>query len=137
MRKKVAVVLGSFHKQEALDMLDEVRQYASENDLEIVEEVWVPGSMEKPLALKMLLSRADIDGAVVLGIIEKGETKHGFVMASSVVSAVINLQLEFMKPVGVGILGPEILPSQIPSRVRPYAKAAISAVNTMFGVMGK
>lgn len=136
MRKKVAVVLGSFHKQEALDMLDEVRQYASENDLEIVEEVWVPGSMEKPLALKMLLSREDIDGAVVLGIIEKGETKHGFVMASSVVGAVINLQLEFMKPVGVGILGPEILPSQIPSRVRPYAKAAISAVNTMFGVMG-
>ena len=137
MSKNVAVILGSFHKDESMEMLDEVKQYASQNNLNITEEVWVPGSMEKPLALKMLLSREDIDGAVVLGIIEKGETKHGFVMASSVVSAIVNLQLEFMKPVGVGILGPEILPSQIPCRVRPYAKAAISAMDTMLGVMSK
>ena len=137
MSKNVAVILGSFHKDESMEMLDEVKQYASQNNVNITEEVWVPGSMEKPLALKMLLSREDIDGAVVLGIIEKGETKHGFVMASSVVSAIVNLQLEFMKPVGVGILGPEILPSQIPCRVRPYAKAAISAMDTMLGVMSK
>ena len=137
MSKNVAVILGSFHKYESMEMLDEVKQYASQNNLNITEEVWVPGSMEKPLALKMLLSREDIDGAVVLGIIEKGETKHGFVMASSVVSAIVNLQLEFMKPVGVGILGPEILPSQIPCRVRPYAKGAISAMDTMLGVMSK
>lgn len=137
MSKNVAVILGSFHKDESMEMLDEVKQYASQNNLNITEEVWVPGSMEKPLALKMLLSREDIDGAVVLGIIEKGETKHGFVMASSVVSAIVNLQLEFMKPVGVGILGPEIVPSQIPCRVRPYAKAAISAMDTMLGVMSK
>jgi 6,7-dimethyl-8-ribityllumazine synthase len=137
MSKNVAVILGSFHKDESMEMLDEVKQYASQNNLNITEEVWVPGSMEKPLALKMLLSREDIDAAVVLGIIEKGETKHGFVMASSVVSAIVNLQLEFMKPVGVGILGPEILPSQIPCRVRPYAKAAISAMDTMLGVMSK
>ena len=137
MSKNVAVILGSFHKDESMEMLDEVKQYASQNNVNITEEVWVPGSMEKPLALKMLLSREDIDGAVVLGIIEKGETKHGFVMASSVVSAIVNLQLEFMKPVGVGILGPEIVPSQIPCRVRPYAKAAISAMDTMLGVMSK
>lgn len=137
MAKNVAVILGSFHKQESLDMLQEIHQYASEHDLNIAEEVWVPGSMEKPLALKMLLARDDIDGAVVLGIIEKGETKHGFVMASSVVDAIIQLQLETMKPVGVGILGPDISPSQIPSRVRPYAKAAIAAMDTMFGVLGK
>ena len=135
MSKNIGVLLGSFHKNESLEMLEEVHMFASEHDLIIVDEIWVPGSMEKPLALKALLSQNNVDGAVVLGIIEKGETKHGFVMATNVINAIINLQLEHMKPVGVGILGPEILPSQIPSRIRPYAKAAISAVHVMFDVL--
>jgi len=131
MVKNIFVLLGSFHKKEAEEMLDEVRLYAREHALNIVEERWVPGSMEKPLALKQLLMRDDVDGGVVLGIIEKGETKHGLVMASAVIHAIMQLQLEFMKPIGVGILGPEILPDQIPPRVRPYARAAAAAVNTM------
>lgn len=131
MTRNIAVVVGSFHEKEAIEMLDEVQIFAQANDLNIAEVQWVPGSMETPLALKKLLLREDIDGAIAIGIIEKGETKHGFVMANAVISAIIQLQLEFMKPVGVGILGPEILPSQIPSRVRPYALGAIKAVMKM------
>jgi 6,7-dimethyl-8-ribityllumazine synthase len=131
MKRNIAIVIGSFHKKVADEMLDEVRRFARENELNIVEERWVPGSMEKPLALKQALSNNSVDGAVALGIIEKGETKHGLVMANSVINAIIQLQLELMKPIGVGILGPEILPSQIPSRVRPYALGAIKAVAQM------
>jgi 6,7-dimethyl-8-ribityllumazine synthase len=43
----------------------------------------------------------------------------------------IQLQMELMKPIGVGILGPEILPSQIPSRLKPYAKEAVIALKEM------
>ena len=43
----------------------------------------------------------------------------------------MELQLETMKPVGVGLLGPEILPDQIPSRLRPYARHAVLAVHAM------
>lgn len=131
MSKRIALVLGSFHKDYANQMLESAREAAQENDLEIVEEVWVPGSIEKPLALKRLLLRADIDGAVALGIIERGETKHGLVMGEVVYDAIIRLQLEFMKPIGLGILGPEILADQIASRVKPYAKAAVVAVAKM------
>ena len=137
MSKNIAVILGSFHKKEALDMLEEITCYCAENDLMIAKEIWVPGSMEKPLALKSILSQNNIDGAVVVGIIEKGETKHGLVMATTVIDAIINIQLEYMKPVGVGILGPEITPEQIPPRVRPYAKAAVVAMNAMFDVLKK
>lgn len=127
----IAIVLGSFHKKEAEEMLDEARKAAAEAGLNIIEEVWVPGSYEKPLALKRLLQRTDVDGAVVLGIIEHGETKHGMVMGQVVHEAIIRLQLEFMKPVGIGILGPEILQEQIPSRMRPYARAAMLATAQM------
>jgi len=129
--KNIALVIGSFHKKEAEEMVDEARKAATEAGLTIAEEVWVPGSYEKPLALKKLLQRADVDGAVVLGIIERGETKHGLVMGMVVHEAIVHLQLEFMKPIGVGILGPEILPEQIPSRTRPYARAAVLATAEM------
>jgi 6,7-dimethyl-8-ribityllumazine synthase len=80
----------------------------------VTARVWVQGSLEKPLALKRLLLRKDIDGTAALGIIERGETKHGLVMGQAVLSSLLALQLELMKPIGIGILGPEILPSQIP-----------------------
>ncbi len=129
--KNIAIVLGSFHKDEVTRMLTEARTTAHSQDMHIVEEVWVPGSLETPLALKRLLLRSDIDGAVALGIIERGETKHGLVMGQTVISAIIDLQLETMKPVGIGILGPEIEKHQIEPRLLPYAKAAVEAVTKM------
>jgi len=130
---RIAVVIGAFHQKEAQIMLEEVRTEAKKYPLTIAEEIWVHGSLEKPLALKRALVRDDIDGAVALGIIERGETKHGFVMGQAVIASIINLQLETMKPVGVGILGPEILPEQIQPRLRPYAKEALIATAQMLG----
>jgi 6,7-dimethyl-8-ribityllumazine synthase len=96
----------------------------------------VPGSYEVPLALKALLADGGIDAAVVLGIIERGETAHGLVMANAVMPKLLDLQLEHMKPVGIGILGPEIFPSQIEPRIRPYARAAAEAAIRMLALKG-
>src|SRR3990167_8575825 len=126
--KNIALIMGSFHKQEMEIMHAEALVVAKDVGLHIAEEIWVPGSLEKPLALKKALQKDNIVGAVVLGIIERGQTKHGLVMGQAVTAAIIQLQLEFMKPVGMGILGPEILPEQIPTRLRPYARAAVAAL---------
>ncbi len=130
----IGIVVGSFHKKESEIMVEEARAAAHDRGIVVAEVVWVHGSMEKPLALKRLLLRPEIDGAVALGIIERGETKHGLVMGQAVTAAIIGLELELMKPVGMGILGPEILPDQILPRLRPYARAAVVAVADMLGV---
>jgi 6,7-dimethyl-8-ribityllumazine synthase len=129
--KNIAVVIGSFHGHDTETMLESARIAAEAAGLTIAAEVWVPGSYEKPLAVKSLLMRDDIDGAVVLGIIERGETAHGRVMGQTVSDALVRLQLDFMKPVGMGILGPEIMPSQIAPRLKSYAAAAVEAVAMM------
>ena len=131
MSKNITIICGEFHKKEVTEMLEEVRRVAAENNLHIAEEIWVNGSYEKPLALKRVLQKETIDAVVLLGIIERGETKHGLIMGHTVMQAIINLELEYMKPVGIGILGPEILPSQIPSRLLPTAKKAVLAVARM------
>lgn len=131
---KIAIVVGEFHQREAKIMVEEASQTIREGGHEVGDVVWVPGSYEVPLALKRQLLAPDVAGAVVLGIIEKGETAHGLVMAQSVSAKIIDLQLEFMKPVGLGILGPEIFPSQIEPRIRPYARAAAAATLRLLAV---
>jgi 6,7-dimethyl-8-ribityllumazine synthase len=134
---QIAVVIGSFHRRYATIMLKSAIDTATTHGLKITEQVWVPGSMEKPLALKRLLLEQSIDGAVALGVIEQGQTAHGRIMGQAVINAILNLQLDVMKPIGVGILGPEIQPNQIQERLVPYARDAVLAVHTMLGYPGK
>lgn len=137
MSRNIVIVAGLFHKEYVETMLEEARSVAKVAKLEVVNEIWVPGSLEKPLILKHELMKPDVAGAVVLGIIERGETKHGLVMGQAVFKTILELELEFMKPIGVGILGPEILPNQIESRLKPHAKNAVLAVKTMLDLFGK
>jgi 6,7-dimethyl-8-ribityllumazine synthase len=128
----IGIVLGSFHKEEVGRMLARAQETATELDMNIVDEIWVPGSVEKPLAMKRLLERKDVDGIVVLGIIERGETEHGFTMGQSLMHFTMQLQLDHMKPIGLGVLGPGILPEQIDPRLEPYAEKAVRAVHHMY-----
>ena len=131
MVKSIVIVAGSYHKKDIEKMVDEARIIASYNDL-IVEEVkWVPGSMEMPLQIKRLFLRESIDGAIVLGIIENGETEHGLVMGQAVIKSLIDLQLASMKPIGFGIIGPGANPKHIEERLLSYARNSILAVNEM------
>ena len=135
MKNNIAIVLGNFHKKEMDIMLEIARDTAKEKNLNIVKEIWVPGSLEKPLMVKKLLQDSAIDGVVVLGIFDKGGTAHGLVMGQAVTKALIDLQLEYEKPIGMGIMGPEIEPEQISPRIRLHATNAVSAVAEMLKIL--
>jgi 6,7-dimethyl-8-ribityllumazine synthase len=131
MDKSVAIVAGSYHKDKVEEMVEIVKNISSENNLLIEEVSWVPGSMEIPLQAKRLLLRESIDGLIVLGIIEKGETDHGLVMGQSVTKSIIDLQLASMKPIGFGIIGPGAEEKHISKRVKSHAKQATLAIVEM------
>ena len=129
--RKIAMVCGSFHKNEVEKMLAWAHEEAENYGLEIIETVWVPGAMEVPLALDRMLEREDIIGAACLGIIEKGSTQHGLAMGQAVIKSIIELQLVHEKPVGLGIIGPGAEPQHIEPRLEPHARAAVAAISTM------
>ena len=104
---------------------------ASSNNWEVSEVVWVPGSMEAPLAIDRMLQSTEIQGAVVLGIIERGQTDHGLVMGQSVTKSIIELQIKHNKPIGLGIIGPGAEPEHIEPRLGPHARSAVGAVAAM------
>ena len=127
----LGIVCGSFHREEVERMLEFAKDEANSKNLLVRDIVWVPGSMEAPLALERMLQREEIQGAIVLGIIERGETDHGLVMGQSVTKAVIDLQITHNKPIGLGIIGPGAEPEHIGPRMEPHARAAIAAISSM------
>jgi len=128
---KISIICGSYHKEEISRMLEFAKQEAELLGLEIAEIVWVPGSMEIPLALERQLRRDEIDAAACLGIIEKGQTKHGLAMGQAVTKAIVDLQLKHDKPIGLGIIGPGAKPEHIEPRIEPHARAAVAAIYSM------
>ena len=135
---KIGVVCGSFHEDEVNRMLDTVKSTIEDQALlgswgELMEPVWVPGAVEVPLATKRLLDAGCV-GVVTLGIIERGQTLHGQAMGDAVMAALIDLQLEYNRPIGLGIIGPGADPEHIEPRLVPHARAAIEAVVHMLNV---
>ena len=127
----LGIVCGSFHRDEVERMLEFAIQEAESKNWVVAEITWVPGSMEAPLALDRMLKKDNVDGAIVLGIIERGETDHGMVMGQSVTKSVIDLQITHNKAIGLGIIGPGAEPQHIEPRLEPHARAAVGAVAAM------
>ena len=125
---KIALVCARFHRENVETMLELAHSRAEDFGIEVGEVIWVPGSLEIPLALKGLICRDDIDGAACLGIIEKGETQHGLVLGQAIVKTILELQLEYDKPIGLGIIGPGAEPEHVGSRLAPHARGAIDAI---------
>ena len=128
---RIAIVCGSFHKDEIERMLEYAKDQASKDSLTITDVVWVPGAMEVPLAIDRLLANDEINGVACLGIIEKGKTQHGLAMGQAVIKTIIELQLVHEKPVGLGIIGPGAEPEHIEPRLEPHARSAVSAISSM------
>ena len=127
----IAIVCGSFHKEEIERMLKWASDESTNRELDIVNVVWVPGAMEVPLAVDRLLADDEIEGVACLGIIEKGQTQHGLAMGQAVIKTIIELQLVHEKPVGLGIIGPGAEPEHIEPRLEPHARAAVAAISMM------
>ena len=129
----LGIVCGAFHREYVEKMLEYAPDEAATKNWEVAEVAWVPGSMEAPLALDRMLQNEDVHGAVVLGIIERGQTDHGLVMGQSVTKAIIELQISHNKPIGLGIIGPGAEPEHIEPRLESHARAAVGAVAAMVG----
>mgnify|MGYP001198581085 CR=1 FL=1 len=78
-----------------------------------VDEVWVPGSFELPLAAARL-ARAGRYGAVIcLGCLIQGDTPHFHYIAAEVTKGVAQIALETGVPVVFGVITAETLDQAI------------------------
>ncbi len=126
-RVRLGIVVSEFNYDITYLMLQKALSHADFLGAEVKVVVKVPGSFDMPLAVKKLLSRNDIDGVVTLGAVIQGETKHDEVVAHQVARRIMDLSLEYDKPVTLGIIGPGASRMQALERVEEYARRAVEA----------
>jgi 6,7-dimethyl-8-ribityllumazine synthase len=68
---------------------------------------YVPGSFELPLGAKWALEKNKLDAVICLGCVIQGETRHFDFICEAVAQGIMNLNLEWGKPVVFGVLTPE------------------------------
>ena len=133
--KYIHIICTSYHKQQIKKMLDVAKNTADDEKITVKNVYWLPGVLEIPFGIRRIIQNPDeknpIDGIVVLGIIEKGKTKHGKVIGQAVINDLIKFQINpnYGKPVGIGIIGPGATPEQIEERLEMHAKNAVLAVS--------
>lgn len=127
---KIALVVADFNFDVTSLMAERARRHAEFLGAEVARIVHVPGVFDMPLAVKKLLRRKDVDGVVVIGAVIKGDTGHDEVITGATAAAVVDLSLEFDKPVGLGVTGPGMDRVQALDRI-DNAKHAVESVVRM------
>jgi len=131
MSEKLGLVVSQFNYEITGEMSKKAQQRAKEAGAKIVKIVEVPGSFEIPFAVKQLLEDKNIDGVVTLGTVIKGGTDHDAVIAHAIARKLLDLSLEYNKPVSLGISGPNVTWQQSEKRIEEYAIRAVDVVVKM------
>ena len=114
---RLVIVAAEFNREVTDLMVERALARAQERGVRVTSVVRVPGTFEIPLAVSRLLDRGDIDGAVAIGAVTKGETLHDEALMAAVPRALLDVELRTGKPVGLGITGPGMTDEQAAARV--------------------
>lgn len=125
---RLVFVASRFNEEITSEMLKAAQRKAKELRVEVAEIVHVPGVYEIPLALSRILPRNDVDGAVAIGAVVKGETKHDEVIIEAAADKILDLQIAIGKPIGFGVTGPGMSWEQAKERIDRGARAVEAAV---------
>ena len=124
----LAIVASEFNREITDRMVERALARAKERGVRVTAVVRVPGTFEIPLAVQRLLGRSDVDAAVAIGAVIKGETLHDEALMAAVPQALLDVGLRAAKPIGLGITGPEMTDVQALARVDKGADAVDAAV---------
>ncbi|HHQ44618.1 MAG TPA: 6,7-dimethyl-8-ribityllumazine synthase [Candidatus Altiarchaeales archaeon] len=129
MEEKInlGIVVGEFNADITYLMLERAKAHADFLGVNVTHVMHVPGAFDAPIAVKTLIERKDVDAVVGLGAVIEGDTQHDEVVAQHAARKMMDLGLEYMKPVSLGISGPGMTRLQGQSRIDDYARRSVEA----------
>ena len=106
MSVKLGFVVSEFNRDITYMMEVEGKEHAAFLGAEVTECVYVPGAYDMPLAVKKMLKNGSVDAIVTIGCVIEGSTQHDEIVVQHAARKIIDLSLEYEKPVTLGISGP-------------------------------
>ena len=126
MTINLGFVIAEFNRDLTYQMELLAKEHAEFLGASVKETIMVPGVYDMPLAIKKLCKREDIDAVVTIGAVIEGATKHDEIVVQQASRKIIDLSLEYDKPVTLKIAGPGMTRLEAHKRV-DYAKRAVEA----------
>jgi 6,7-dimethyl-8-ribityllumazine synthase len=97
--------------------------------------MYVPGAYDIPLAVKRMLKKGLVDAIVTIGCVIEGSTQHDEIVVQHAARKIIDLSLEYEKPVTLGISGPGMTRLEATERI-DYARRAVESAVKMVQRLG-
>jgi 6,7-dimethyl-8-ribityllumazine synthase len=126
MTIKLGFVVSEFNRDLTYMMEIEGREHAKFLGAEVPEVIYVPGAYDMPLAIKKLLQEGSVDAVVTIGVVIEGATQHDEIVVQHAARKIIDLSLEYNKPVTLGISGPGMTRLEAHERI-DYARRAVES----------
>ncbi|HOJ96194.1 MAG TPA: 6,7-dimethyl-8-ribityllumazine synthase [Methanospirillum sp.] len=125
---KLGFVVAEFNRDITYMMEIEAEEHAKFLGAEVTERLYVPGAYDMPLAIKKMLKEKKVDAVVTIGCVIEGATQHDEIVVQHAARKIIDLSLEFEKPVTLGISGPGMTRLEATDRIEYGKRAVESAV---------
>jgi len=135
MSIKIGFVISEFNRDITYMMEVEGREHASFLGAEVTDCIYVPGTYDMPLAVKKMLKAGGVDAIVTIGCVIEGATQHDEIVVQHAARKIIDLSLEYEKPVTLGISGPGMTRLEASERI-DYAKRAVESAVKMCQRLG-
>ena len=100
MKKKILIVIANYYKDVSEELLKSAKEEL--NKFAKIKIIEVPGVFEIPVTIVKNIKK--FDGFVALGCVIQGETPHFQFISKSAIDAIMNISVDYKKPVGNGIL---------------------------------
>jgi 6,7-dimethyl-8-ribityllumazine synthase len=126
MTIKLGFVVSEFNRDLTYMMEIEGKEHAEFLGAEVTDTLYVPGAYDMPLAIKKMLDNGTVDAVVTIGCVIEGATQHDEVVVSHASRKIIDLSLEYGKPVTLGISGPGMTRLEAHERI-DYARRAVES----------
>lgn len=127
-RLRIGIVAAEFNFDLTQAMINLATEHAKFLNAEVVETSLVPGCFEIPFACRNLIVRKDIDALVALGSVIEGATDHDELVAQHAARKIMDISLEYNKPIGFGITGPGMSRLEGHQRIKNAKNAVEAAV---------
>lgn len=104
--RRIGVICARWNDAITLRMLRGVTDELSAAgvDPDDVQQVWVPGAFEIPLAAQVMAEAGEVDAVIALGCVIRGDTAHFEYVAGPAAEGILRAQLQTGVPIIFGVL---------------------------------
>ena len=126
MKKKYLIVIANYYKDISRGLLHSAKGKLPKSSL--IKVISVPGVFEIPITIAKNIKK--YDAFIALGCVIKGQTPHFDFISSAATNAIMDLSINYKKPIGNGILTCLSM-KQAKARKRKGAEAANAVISVL------